>query len=40
MITISGFRPAGRRYSMMAAHGWKEDQRWTLTRAATMTSNA
>ena len=28
------------RYSMMAAHGWEEDQQWTLTRIATLNDNA
>ena len=32
---LPGFSPACRRYSMMAAHEWEEDQRWTLARAAT-----
>jgi hypothetical protein len=30
------FRPACRRYLMMAAHGWEEDQRWKLALAATL----
>jgi hypothetical protein len=40
MITISGFSPACRRYLMLAAHGWEEDQRWKLALAATLIKDA